>query len=64
MAGIFEKIRTEVGAVILAIGLILAILIVFGVIGAMLPVTVSTVFLIILGAGLLIYDYKVSKTPK
>ncbi len=64
MAGTFEKIRTEVGAVILAIGLILGILIVFGVIGSAVPVIVSTVFLIIIGAGLLIYDYKVSKTSK
>jgi uncharacterized membrane-anchored protein len=64
MVGTLEKNKTEIGLVILAIGLILLIMIAGGIVGTTVPLVVSTIFLIIIGAGVLWYDYKTSKSSK
>ena len=64
MVGTLEKIRAETGAVILAIGLILLILMVFGILRAGVSLASATTIFIVIGAGLLWYDYMTSKSSK
>jgi hypothetical protein len=64
MVGTLEKIRAETGAVILAIGLILLILMVFGIIRANISLASATTIFIVIGAGLLWHDYMNSKSSK